>query len=117
MKSTSSALATQDKPVVSRSTNAQQIRGTSSVTRKGQITIPVEIREKLGIREGDRIVLMLRGDTIVARQANELISALRGVAGRASRAKEETKSMADTIDEENEIIAQGWAGEPDGYGE
>jgi AbrB family looped-hinge helix DNA binding protein len=26
---------------------------TSKVTTKGQVTIPVEVREKLGIREGD----------------------------------------------------------------
>lgn len=28
----------------------------STLTRKGQATIPIELREKLGLREGDRIV-------------------------------------------------------------
>src|SRR5215211_147728 len=28
---------------------------TSTVTRKGQVTIPIEIRRRLGIQEGDRV--------------------------------------------------------------
>jgi AbrB family looped-hinge helix DNA binding protein len=116
MKASSTTLTVQDKPVVTRSADHQHLRGTSSVTRKGQITIPVEIREKLGIQEGDRIVFKLRGDRIEARVATELISSLRGVAGRASRGEQTTRSMAETIDEENEIIAQGWAGESDERG-
>lgn len=28
----------------------------STLTRKGQATIPIELREKLGLKEGDRIV-------------------------------------------------------------
>lgn len=31
----------------------------SVVTRKGQITLPVEIRESLGIKEGDKVALSL----------------------------------------------------------
>jgi len=33
-----------------------EIKGTSKVGNKGQTTIPVAIREKLGIREGDLIL-------------------------------------------------------------
>jgi AbrB family looped-hinge helix DNA binding protein len=29
---------------------------TSTLTRKGQATIPVELREKIGLHEGDRLV-------------------------------------------------------------
>ena len=29
----------------------------AKVTSKGQITIPIDIRKKLGIREGDKILL------------------------------------------------------------
>lgn len=32
------------------------------VTRKGQITIPVEIRERLGIKGGDRVVVTMGTD-------------------------------------------------------
>lgn len=35
------------------------------VSRKGQITIPKEIRELLGIAEGDYVVVRVEGDKIV----------------------------------------------------
>jgi len=38
------------------------------VTRNYQITIPVELRRKLGIREGDFLSLELREDKIVVRK-------------------------------------------------
>ena len=33
----------------------------SVVTRKGQITLPAELRKSLGIREGDKVALSLTG--------------------------------------------------------
>ncbi len=41
----------------------------SSVTTKGQVTIPKEIREALGIREGDKIVFVIEGERAVIRKA------------------------------------------------
>ena len=35
------------------------------ITRKYQITIPKEIREKLGLKVGDRVLIYLEGDKIV----------------------------------------------------
>lgn len=37
---------------------------TTTVTRKGQITIPVEIRNALGISEGDKIEVELEDSTV-----------------------------------------------------
>lgn len=34
----------------------------TSVTSKGQVTIPVEIREKLGIKPHDRVRFVIEGD-------------------------------------------------------
>lgn len=41
------------------------------VTRKGQITIPVECRKKLGIRVGDVVSVELRGKEVVLRRFRE----------------------------------------------
>ncbi|RLF03765.1 MAG: AbrB/MazE/SpoVT family DNA-binding domain-containing protein [Thermoprotei archaeon] len=35
------------------------------VTRKYQVTIPKEVREELGIKVGDRLLVSVRGDCIV----------------------------------------------------
>ncbi len=36
-----------------------------NVRPKGQITLPADIRHELGIEEGDRLLIMLRGKEIV----------------------------------------------------
>jgi AbrB family looped-hinge helix DNA binding protein len=41
---------------------------SSRVTRKGQITIPQEYREALGIREGDSVHVTLQDETLVVRR-------------------------------------------------
>ena len=38
------------------------------VTRNSQITIPKEVREKVGIKEGDRVDVTVEGDKVVIRK-------------------------------------------------
>ena len=40
---------------------------TSTVTSKGTITLPASIRKRLGISEGKKVSIELRGDTIKVR--------------------------------------------------
>ena len=42
-------------------------RNVSTVTRKGQVTIPVELRRQLDIHEGDLVEFTARDDTIQVR--------------------------------------------------
>lgn len=44
------------------------IVGTSIISEKGQVTIPKEIRDKLGIVQGDRLVFDLNGDKIIIKK-------------------------------------------------
>ena len=37
---------------------------TSRVTKHGRVTIPVEIRRALGIKEGDRVAFVLEDDEV-----------------------------------------------------
>ena len=39
----------------------------TSVTSKGQVTIPKEVRQRLGIRQGSRIEFLLVGDHVEMR--------------------------------------------------
>ena len=45
------------------------IIGTSSISEKGQITIPKDIRDKLGIVQGDRLIFDLKDDMIIVKKA------------------------------------------------
>lgn len=37
----------------------------SKITRKGQVTIPIEIREELGFKEGDTVLFEKRGKQVI----------------------------------------------------
>lgn len=51
----------------------------TTVTRNGQITIPKEIREKLGIREGTPLQVNLYGNTfVVAKSTPEFWKNFKG---------------------------------------
>ena len=56
------------------------------LTSKGQVTIPIEVREKLGLTAGSVVEIDVRGDTAIIRKAppesqtrgQRIVSALRG---------------------------------------
>ncbi|RLE28624.1 AbrB family transcriptional regulator [Candidatus Acetothermia bacterium] len=50
----------------------------SKVTSKGQATIPKEVRELLGIRPGDKVAFVVRGDTVVVIPVRGTLRDLRG---------------------------------------
>jgi AbrB family looped-hinge helix DNA binding protein len=49
------------------------------VTRKGQITIPAEIRRALDLKEGDKVVVALEGDEVRLRAAGSVIARTAGL--------------------------------------
>lgn len=59
----------------------------AKVTSKGQITIPIEIRRKLGIKEGDKVLLIEEQGRVI--MMNSSMEALRkaqaAFAGEAER--------------------------------
>ena len=64
------------------------------ITTKGQITIPVEIRKKLGVKEGDKIVFIEKDNMIVVANSNrlafdEIQKAMEGEAEKAGLYTEE----------------------------
>ena len=50
----------------------------STVTRKGQVTIPKAIRDRLGVREGEKVIFVLRDDEVVLKVIRGAILDLRG---------------------------------------
>lgn len=41
----------------------------AKVTSKGQITIPIDVRRKLKLKEGDKVIFLEKGEDIVIRNA------------------------------------------------
>jgi AbrB family looped-hinge helix DNA binding protein len=41
----------------------------AKITSRGQITIPIDIRKKLGVKEGDKVIFMEDGGRIVVANA------------------------------------------------
>ena len=77
---------------------------TAAVTSKGQITIPAEVRKKLGLKPGDRVrfVESENGEFIMKPNTGSIMD-LRGCVKWTGKPV--------TIQEMNETIEKGWAGE------
>lgn len=58
-------------------------RNTSTVSSKGQITIPQEVRIRLGLREGDRVEFVQEGNRTVLRPARGRTRSFRKYIGAA----------------------------------
>ena len=52
---------------------------SSSVTSKGQVTIPAAVRRKLGIQPGDRIGFIEEADRVVIERCENRVEAAFGV--------------------------------------
>ena len=50
----------------------------SVITRKGQVTIPKDIRDHLKAREGEKVAFFVRGDDVVLKVVRGTILELRG---------------------------------------
>jgi len=50
----------------------EEIEDVTKVSSKGQVVIPKEIRERLGILPGEKIIVMTRDEEIVLKKARRL---------------------------------------------
>jgi AbrB family looped-hinge helix DNA binding protein len=51
---------------------------TKVVSRKGQVTVPVEIRRQLGIKEGDRVTFVVEGEEIRLKRGDSVVQRTAG---------------------------------------
>ena len=70
-----------------------------AVTKKGQITIPVEIRRKFGIEESSKVEVVEEEGKIVIRKRPSIFDLAGSGAGQGS--VEELKRMLDQMREED----------------
>ena len=77
----------------------------ATLTSKGQVTIPKEVRDRLRLRAGDRVEFVVAEDgTVRVRPVRRDIRDLAGIL-------HDPKRKPLTVEEMNRIIGKGWAGE------
>jgi AbrB family looped-hinge helix DNA binding protein len=64
----------------------------STVSSKGQITLPAELRRQLGIKAHDRVMVGMAQGAIVSRPAGSLLE-LEGFLGKALPFEEEARAL------------------------
>ena len=52
---------------------------STTITRKGQITIPIPIREAIGLRRGDKIAVSLRDGEVILRRGESVVLQTAGI--------------------------------------
>jgi antitoxin PrlF len=78
---------------------------SSTLTSKGQITIPREVRDRLGLREGDRVVFQFdeHGNLTLRQEAQSPLGRLPGLL------KHLAKDRPVTVEEMKAAVKQGAA--------
>jgi AbrB family looped-hinge helix DNA binding protein len=78
----------------------------TSITKKGQVTIPKEIRDALGLKEHDKMIFILRGSEIMMRPLRGTILDLRGTVPPKERPEEFEKVRTRVKREQAKKIAE-----------
>ena len=75
---------------------------------KGQVTIPIEIRKLLGLKEGDKVIFLERGGNVILMNSNRLAFEEfgRGMSGAAEKAG--IVSEQDVVDIVKQVRRQMW---------
>jgi len=80
----------------------------ATITSKGQVTIPSEVRRELGLRQGDRLEFVVLDDgTIRVRPKTRRLTDLIGILESDRHA---------TLEQIDEAIADGWSRRASGAG-
>ena len=89
--------------------------GVARISVKGQVTIPVEIRKKLNLKDGDKVVFMEKSGEIVLMNSNRLAfeEFQRDMEGEAEKAG--LNSEQDVVDLVKEVRRKMWEAQHEGY--
>ena len=80
---------------------------TTKITAKGQITIPVDVRRKLGLAPGDKVTFREQDGQFILEPAGSAVLRSAGMLRDLAVGRPTV-----TIEQMKEAIAAGWANEP-----
>jgi AbrB family looped-hinge helix DNA binding protein len=77
----------------------------STMTSKGQLTVPAEVRRTLGLKKGDKVAFVLKDEGEVALRVPDYpdIASLQGAGGSLSRPMSWEEMKATVSDERAEV--------------
>jgi antitoxin PrlF len=78
---------------------------SSTISSKGQITVPLEIRRRLGLKEGDRVEFVVDGERTIMRPAQAAKNPFEKYAGAlpAFRSKREINAWLSSLRDEESV--------------
>jgi antitoxin PrlF len=85
----------------------------TTMTSKGQLTIPKEVRDQLGIEPGTRFFVTVRNGQVVAVPKNKKLADLAGILGRPPNGRSLTieemdDAIAEAVAEDDRRIVREW---------
>lgn len=85
----------------------------TTMTSKGQLTIPKDVRDQLGIEPGTRFFVTVRNGQVVALPKNKRIADLAGILGKPPKGKAATlddidKAIGQAVGEDDDRIKREW---------
>jgi len=80
----------------------------AKITSKGQITIPIQVRKRLNLKEGDKVAFITEGNRIILENSTKL--AIKEVRGAFEGLAEELglKTEEDVVDLVKEVRKEIW---------
>lgn len=85
----------------------------TTMTSKGQLTIPKEVRDELNLKAGTRFLVMVRNGEVVALPKNKSIADLAGMLGKppsgwGATLDEIDEAIGKAVGEDDERIRREW---------
>ena len=69
----------------------------STITSKGQVTIPAEVRHSLGLKQGDKLSFVIEDHQVLLRRTGSIVAATAGSlrTGRPALSPEDLRAAAE----------------------
>jgi AbrB family looped-hinge helix DNA binding protein len=85
----------------------------ATMSSKGQLTIPKEIRDQLNLAEGTRFYISVRDGEVIARPKNKSVADLAGILGKPTFGAGATledldEAIGQAVAEDDERIVREW---------
>ena len=80
----------------------------AKITSRGQITIPIDIRKRLGVKEGDKVIFIEDGNKIVVANAAKIAFANMRSAFSAEAEQVGIKDEQDVLNLVDEVREEIW---------